>query len=30
MKNFENIVAKNKGTVTIQDLSGYTMIGRGC
>ncbi|MBT2730285.1 kinase [Bacillus sp. ISL-75] len=29
MKDFEKIVAKNKGTVTIQDLSGYTMIGKG-
>ncbi|MEH7500988.1 kinase [Neobacillus drentensis] len=29
MKDFENIVAKNKGTVTIQDLSGYTMVGKG-
>jgi putative serine/threonine protein kinase len=29
MNDFEKIVAKNKGTVTIQDLSGYTMLGRG-
>ncbi|WP_066256216.1 RIO1 family regulatory kinase/ATPase [Neobacillus drentensis] len=29
MKDFKNIVAKNKGTVTIRDLSSYTMIGRG-
>ncbi|QIZ09428.1 kinase [Priestia megaterium] len=29
MKDFEKIVAKNKGTVTLQDLSGYTKIGKG-
>lgn len=29
MKDFNKIVAKNKGTVTIQDLSGYTMLGKG-
>jgi putative serine/threonine protein kinase len=29
MKDFEEIIAKNKGTVTIQDLSSYTMIGKG-
>jgi predicted Ser/Thr protein kinase len=29
MKDFEKIVAKNKGTVTIKNLSGYTMIGKG-
>jgi predicted Ser/Thr protein kinase len=29
MKDFEKIVAKNKGTVNIQDLSGYKMLGKG-
>jgi putative serine/threonine protein kinase len=29
MKDFERIVAKKKGTVTVQDLSGYTMLGKG-
>ncbi|NHC42085.1 kinase [Bacillus sp. MM2020_1] len=29
MKDFEKIVTKNKGTVTIQDLSGYKMLGKG-
>lgn len=29
MKDFEKIVAKNRGAVTIQDLSGYTMLGKG-
>ncbi|MEY2196501.1 RIO1 family regulatory kinase/ATPase [Neobacillus sp. BF23-41] len=29
MNDFEKIVAKNKGAVTLQDLSGYTMIGKG-
>jgi putative serine/threonine protein kinase len=29
MKDFNKIVAKNKGSITLQDLSGYTMIGKG-
>ncbi|MBV7509398.1 kinase [Bacillus sp. sid0103] len=29
MKDFYNLVAKNNGKVTIQDLSGYKMIGKG-
>jgi putative serine/threonine protein kinase len=29
MNDFDKIEAKNNGIVTLQDLSGYTMIGKG-
>ncbi|MFL6562361.1 MAG: kinase, partial [Bacillus sp. (in: firmicutes)] len=29
MNDFEKIVAKKKGAITIKDMNGFTMLGKG-